>query len=89
MERNEMCVCGHPQSLHRTYGCTGTRANPDPKKNTTEFGANAKHSKNPKLPTVSHEEQRLTPHDSGHESQNVFRCGLAIDWPCMGILVTQ
>jgi|HubBroStandDraft_6_1064221.scaffolds.fasta_scaffold115955_1 hypothetical protein len=58
-------------------------------KKTTEFGANAKHSKNPKLPTVSHEEQRLTPHDSGYESQNVFRCGLAIDWPCMGILVTQ
>ena len=28
-------------------------------KKTTEFGANAKHSKNPKLLTVSHEEQRL------------------------------
>jgi hypothetical protein len=32
VERNEMCACGHPQSLHRTYGCTGTRSNPDPKK---------------------------------------------------------
>jgi len=58
-------------------------------KKPTEFGASAKHSKNPKLLTVSHEEQRLTPHDSGYESQDVFRCGLAIDWPCMGILVTQ
>jgi hypothetical protein len=58
-------------------------------KKTTEFGANAKHSKDPKLLTVSHKEQRLTPHDSGYKSQNVFRCGLAIDWPCMGILVTQ
>jgi hypothetical protein len=32
MLRNEVCICGHPQSLHRTYGCTGTRPNPDPKK---------------------------------------------------------
>jgi hypothetical protein len=32
MLRDELCVCGHPQSLHRTYGCTGTRPNPDPKK---------------------------------------------------------
>jgi hypothetical protein len=32
MERIELCVCGHPQSFHRTYGCTGTRPNPDPKK---------------------------------------------------------
>src|SRR5215469_12316743 len=32
MERTEMCVCGHPQPSHRTYGCTGSRPNPDPKK---------------------------------------------------------
>jgi hypothetical protein len=33
MIRAELCVCGHPQSAHRTYGCTGARPNPDPKKN--------------------------------------------------------
>jgi hypothetical protein len=32
MERNEMCICGHPQRLHRNYGCTGSRFNPDPKR---------------------------------------------------------
>lgn len=32
MIRAEMCACGHPQSSHRTYGCVGTRPNPDPKK---------------------------------------------------------
>jgi hypothetical protein len=32
MDRDELCVCGHPQSSHRTYGCTTWRPNPDPKK---------------------------------------------------------
>ena len=32
MHRDETCVCGHPQSLHRTYGCNGTLPNPDLKK---------------------------------------------------------
>jgi hypothetical protein len=32
MQRDELCVCGHPQSLHRTYGCNGTLPNPDLKK---------------------------------------------------------
>jgi hypothetical protein len=33
MMRTEICVCGHSQSSHRTYGCTGTKPNPDdPKK---------------------------------------------------------
>lgn len=32
MVRNEVCVCGHPQSSHRTYGCTAMRPNPDLKK---------------------------------------------------------
>lgn len=32
MVRDEICVCGHPQSWHRTYGCTVLRPNPDPKK---------------------------------------------------------
>jgi hypothetical protein len=31
MLRDEVCVCGHPLWLHRSYGCTGTRPNPDPK----------------------------------------------------------
>ena len=30
--QDEICVCGHRQSLHRSYGCNGTRPNPDPKK---------------------------------------------------------
>ena len=33
MPRDEICACGHLQSLHRTYGCNGTVPNPDPKKN--------------------------------------------------------
>jgi len=32
MDRVELCVCGHPQALHRTYGCTGWHPNADPKK---------------------------------------------------------
>jgi hypothetical protein len=32
MERDELCVCGHAQPMHRTYGCTGWQPNPDPKK---------------------------------------------------------
>ena len=32
MLRDEVCVCGHPLWLHRSYGCTGTRPNPDPNK---------------------------------------------------------
>ena len=32
MLRDEVCVCGHLLSLHRSYGCTGTRPNPDPGK---------------------------------------------------------
>jgi hypothetical protein len=32
MLRNEICICGHPLSSHRTYGCTALRPNPDPKK---------------------------------------------------------
>ena len=53
MERNEMCVCGHPQSLHRAYGCTGSRFNPDPKKKTTAFGVSAERSKRKKLLTLA------------------------------------
>jgi hypothetical protein len=34
---DEICVCGHPQSLHRTYGCNGSRPNPDPKKTDRVF----------------------------------------------------
>jgi hypothetical protein len=29
MVRDEICVCGHPQSLHKTYGCNGWQPNPD------------------------------------------------------------
>lgn len=32
MIRAELCICGHPPSAHRTYGCTGTHPNPDAKK---------------------------------------------------------
>jgi hypothetical protein len=32
MQPDEICVCGHPQSLHRRYGCNGTLPNPDLKK---------------------------------------------------------
>ena len=32
MNREEKCVCGHPQSAHRTYGCTASIPSPDPKK---------------------------------------------------------
>lgn len=32
MVRTDICLCGHPQSDHRTYGCTASRPNPDPKK---------------------------------------------------------
>jgi hypothetical protein len=32
MAQSELCVCGHPQSSHRTYGCAALRPNPDPKK---------------------------------------------------------
>lgn len=32
MALNDKCVCGHLQSEHRTYGCTASRPNPDPKK---------------------------------------------------------
>jgi hypothetical protein len=32
IERSDMCTCGHPQSTHRTYGCTAWTPNPDPKK---------------------------------------------------------
>jgi hypothetical protein len=27
MASNEICVCGHPQSAHRTYGCIGSQEN--------------------------------------------------------------
>jgi hypothetical protein len=37
MARDEICVCGHPQSLHRTYGCNGSHPNPDPKKTERVF----------------------------------------------------
>lgn len=30
--RDQLCVCGHLQPFHRTYGCTGSRPNPDAKK---------------------------------------------------------
>jgi len=39
--RDEICVCGHPQSLHRTYGCNGWRPNPDLKK-TERIGCECK-----------------------------------------------
>lgn len=29
MTRDEVCVCGHLHSTHRTYGCTATKPNPD------------------------------------------------------------
>jgi hypothetical protein len=32
MEREKTCICGHPQSSHRTYGCTASRPNPEAKK---------------------------------------------------------
>lgn len=32
MVRTDICVCGHPHSDHRTYGCAASRPNPDPKK---------------------------------------------------------
>jgi hypothetical protein len=32
MERDEVCVCGHPRQSHRTYGCTAWCPSPDPKK---------------------------------------------------------
>jgi hypothetical protein len=32
MLRDEVCLCGHSLSFHRTYGCTGTRPNLDRKK---------------------------------------------------------
>lgn len=54
MASDEICVCGHPQSLHRTYGCNGSHPNPDPK-NPTVSAVSAKRSKNAKLLTVSHE----------------------------------
>ncbi len=54
MASDEICVCGHPQSLHRTYGCNGSHPNPDPKKPTVS-AVSAKRSKNAKLLTVSHE----------------------------------
>ncbi len=41
MVRDEICVCGHPQSLHRTYGCNGWHPNPDPKK-TDRVGCQCK-----------------------------------------------
>ena len=44
MVRDEICVCGHPQSLHRTYACNGSHPNPDPKKLTVSAVC-AKHSK--------------------------------------------
>lgn len=31
MERDEICVCGHYKSVHRTYGCTVWKQNPDKK----------------------------------------------------------
>jgi hypothetical protein len=37
MVRDEVCVCGHPQSLHRTYGCNGSKPNLDPKKTERVF----------------------------------------------------
>lgn len=36
MERDEVCVCGHPQSMHRSYGCTASRVNTDPKKSSAD-----------------------------------------------------
>jgi len=50
MNRDEMCVCGHPQSLHKIYACTGSRSNPTPKK-PTAFGASAEHFKRKKFLT--------------------------------------
>ena len=41
MQCDETCVCGHPQSLHRTYGCNGTLPNPDLKK-TERIGCQCK-----------------------------------------------
>jgi hypothetical protein len=58
MERDEMCICGHPQSAHRTYGCTGSSPNPDLKK-TYAFCASAKHFKRGKLPTRASQYQIL------------------------------
>jgi len=37
MQRDEICVCGHPQSLHRTYGCIGMLASPDAKRTERLF----------------------------------------------------
>jgi hypothetical protein len=51
MVHDEICVCGHPQSLHRTYGCNGPHPNPDPQKPTVS-SVSAKHFKNRKLLTV-------------------------------------
>jgi hypothetical protein len=51
MVHDEICVCGHPQSLHRTYDCNGPHPNPDPQKPTVS-SVSAKHFKNGKLLTV-------------------------------------
>jgi hypothetical protein len=48
MLRDEICVCGHPLSLHKCYACNGKLPNPDPKK-TELFGASARCSKRKKL----------------------------------------
>lgn len=32
MARDEICICGHFQSTHRTYGCTVSKPNPDANK---------------------------------------------------------
>ena len=83
------CAFADIRNRYTELTAATARARIQTPKKPTVSAVNARRSKNAKLLTVSHEEQRLTPHDSGYESQNVFRCGLAIDWPCMGILVTQ
>src|ERR1700751_2123892 len=50
MDRCERWVCGHPQSLHRIYACTGSRFNPDPKK-TERLWCQCQYSKRRKLLT--------------------------------------
>ena len=46
---DEICVCGHPQSLHRSYGCNGTHPNPNPDpKKTARVGCQCKAFQKPK-----------------------------------------
>jgi hypothetical protein len=52
MVRDEICVCGHPQSMHRTYGCNGSIPIQTRKKPTVS-STSAGRFKNAELLTVS------------------------------------